>query len=132
LAQRKRNISRRAALSSDARAWLRGEKCGFFEFQNDDALEAVWNEYGDDEAFFWRRDMSLPITLEKLEAVEDAWLNSGEDDEYGFNSFFIAKHYSDEEKQTLWHSRGNKKRFRWSRGMWKPEAIADPERQNEC
>jgi hypothetical protein len=35
---------------------------------------------------FWRRDMSHPVTLQMLEVWESAWLNSGDDDEYGFNS----------------------------------------------
>ena len=42
--------------------------------------------------------------------------NSGEHDEYGMQSFFIGKHYSDEEKQALWDERGDKKRFRWQAG----------------
>jgi hypothetical protein len=81
---------------------------------------------------FWRRDMSLPITLEKLAAFEDAWLGSGEDDQYGMQSFFIHKYYSDEEKQTLWAERGDKSLYRWREGMRKPEPLTDSERQNEC
>jgi hypothetical protein len=47
LAQRKRNISRRAALDSDAQAWLRGEPCGFFEFRPDEELQALWDSHRD-------------------------------------------------------------------------------------
>jgi hypothetical protein len=126
MAVRANKLNKRQALDSDAHAWLRGEPCGFFKFQNDDALEAVWNEYGDDDSMFWR------ISLEKLEAFEDAWLESGEDDEYGFNSFFVYKYYSDDEKRKLWTDRGNKSLYRWSLGMRKPEPLTDSERQNEC
>jgi hypothetical protein len=120
LAQRKRNISRRAALDSDALAWLRGDKsCGLYQFKPQDDLEAVWSEYGDADSMFWRRDMRKPITLEILEAFEDAWLCNDKDG----MSFFIAKHYSDDEKQTLWAERGDKSLYRWSQGKRKPEAI---------
>jgi hypothetical protein len=102
MAPRKRNIKKRlTTLDSDAQKWLEGQPCGFFKFKHDDELAALFEEHGDTDSMFWRRDMSLPITLEKLEAFEDAWLESGEDDKYGFNSYFINKYYSDDEKQTL-------------------------------
>ncbi len=119
---RKRTLSRRQALDSNAQAWLRGEPCGFFMFKPQDELEALWEEYGDKDNMFWRSRYCLPITREELEANEDAWLNSGESDEYGSCSYFIDKYYTDEEKQTLW-SRGDKKRFHWRPGMRGPESI---------
>jgi hypothetical protein len=124
-----RNNKRRDALTAEAQAWVRGDKsCGFYQFKHDDELEAVWLEYGDTETMFWRRDMSLPITLEDLEENEDAleenedaWLGSGEDDKYGGYSFFVYRYYTDDEKQALWNERGDKKRFRWQPDMRRPE-----------
>jgi hypothetical protein len=121
---RKRNLSRRASLASNAQAWLDGRECGFFEFKPDDELESLWSEHGDDGSFFWRRHMSLPIPLEALEAFEDAWLGSADDDEYGRNSHFVVKHYDDREKQALWNERGDKTRFRWRLGMIRPEPFS--------
>jgi hypothetical protein len=117
----KRRGSNRKGLSSEAQSWLRGERCGFFEYTNDDELEAVWNEYGDANSMFWRRDMSLPISLERLESFEDEWLASGINDDYGSRSFFVYKYYSDDEKQTLWSERGNETIYRWAAGMRRPE-----------
>ena len=68
--------------------------------------------------------MRLPITRGELEANEDAWLNSGESDEYGSCSYFIDKHYTDDEKQALWNERCDKKRFCWQPGMLQPELPA--------
>jgi hypothetical protein len=127
LAQRKRNLSRRAALSSDAQAWLDGEKCGFFQFKPDDELEAVWLEYGDHDTMHWCRDMPRPITLEELEESEDEWLASADSDEYGKRSYFIGKYYSDAEKQTLFAKRGDTNSMYWEPGMWKPRALAETE-----
>jgi hypothetical protein len=56
-----------------------------------------------------------------LQARKDAWLNSGESDEYGVCSFFIHKHYTDDEKAALWNERGDKSRFQWQAGMRRPE-----------
>src|SRR5438045_3025684 len=42
------NFTKRQALDADAQAWLRGMPCGFFEFQDDAALEALWSEHGGD------------------------------------------------------------------------------------
>ena len=69
--------------------------------------------------------MMLPITREELEANEDAWLNSGESDEYDSSSFFIHKHYSDAEKQELWSARENGKRYQWRPGMRRPVMLSD-------
>jgi vacuolar-type H+-ATPase subunit C/Vma6 len=54
---------------------------------------------------FSNRGMMLPLTREELEANEDAWLESGESDQYGACSFFIHKHYTDDEKQALFSER---------------------------
>jgi hypothetical protein len=124
VAARKRNIKKRlTTLDSDAQKWLEGQPCGFFKFKHDDELAALFEEHGDTDSMFWRRGMSLPITLEDLESREAAWLGSGDNDEYGFNSYFIDKHYSDEQKKELWESRGDKKRFQWRHGMRRPEPI---------
>jgi hypothetical protein len=122
-----------ATLPSDARAWLAGDKsCGFYQFKPDDELADLWNAYGSD-SMFWRRDMSLPITLEDLEERENAWLGTGKGSEYGGESFFVYKHYSDEEQQTLWNERGDKDSFRWTLGMYRPAAIETQTRQeNKC
>jgi hypothetical protein len=123
----KKRSNRTSGLSADEQAWLRGEKVGgFFEFNNDGDLDALFYEHGDSKTMFWRSDMFRPITLDDLKAEEDGWLNSGESDKYGFNSYFVFKYYSDAEKQTLWNKRGNKKQFRWNPGMRKPEAIERP------
>jgi hypothetical protein len=118
---RKRTNSRQG-LSSDERSWLDGEKIsGFFQFKPYEDLEAIWLEYGDDSKMFWRRDMPRPITLEDLESREDEWLNSANNDEYGCESFFVYKHYNDDEKQALWAKRGDKNLYRWLPGMRKPQ-----------
>jgi hypothetical protein len=125
----KRSNSRQG-LSSDARAWLDGHRnTGFFQFKPDAELQALWDNNGDADEMFWRRGMARPITLEDLKVSEDEWLNAGVDDEYGGKSFFIWKHYTDEEKQALWAERGDKSVYRWSQGMRKPEAIADVEKE---
>jgi hypothetical protein len=77
-------------------------------------------------SFCWR------LRKSRLAAFEDAWLGSGEDEQYGMQSFFIHKYYSDEEKQTLWAERGDKSLYRWRERMRKPEPLTDSERQNEC
>src|SRR5258706_16198515 len=86
-------------------------------------LEALWEAYCDKDNMFWRSRYCLPITREELEAMEDAWLNSGESDEYDSCSYFIDKYYTDEEKQALWSEGGDKKRFHWRPGMRGPESI---------
>ncbi len=57
---RKRNLTRRAALSENARAWLDGKPCGFFKYKPSDELAVLWEQYGDHEALFWEPGMSLP------------------------------------------------------------------------
>jgi hypothetical protein len=60
---RKRNLTRRAALSANAQAWLRGEPCHFFKFKNTDELEKLWEEYGDADSMRWERGMRLPVPI---------------------------------------------------------------------
>lgn len=62
---RKRNLSRRTALSSAAQAWLRGEPCGFFKFKPQDELAALWADYGDHENMIWESRYCLPAKLEE-------------------------------------------------------------------
>ncbi len=76
---------------------------------------------------FFRRGMRLPITLEYLERLENAWLGTGNGSEYSINSSFVATHYSDEEKQELFAKRGDRDSFRWKIGMWKPLPIDETE-----
>jgi hypothetical protein len=119
---RKRNLSRRSSLDSNAQAWLRGDESGFFMFKPIEELETLWNEYGD-ESMFWRRILAHPISRKELAAHEGAWLNSGTDDEYGMCSFFINQCYDDDEKQSLWASCGNHEAFHWKPSMRRPEPI---------
>jgi hypothetical protein len=49
---KRRNSKRREELSEDAQKWLRGEDSGFFEF-GDEAVFALWAEYGDPEVAEW-------------------------------------------------------------------------------
>lgn len=93
------------------------------QFKPDEELAALFEEHGDTDSMWWCRDLARPITLETLEAFEDGWLSSGESDECGMRSYFIAKHYSDDEKQTLWAERGDKSLYRYLQGARKPEAI---------
>jgi hypothetical protein len=123
MAIRAKKLNKRQALDSNAQAWLRGEECGFFKFKHNDDLETVWREYGDDSKMFYRRGQRLPITLEDLEERENAWLGTGKGSEYGGESFFVFQHYNDDEKQSLWESRGDKDSFRWTPGMYRPLPI---------
>jgi hypothetical protein len=36
-----------------------------------------------------------------LREREDAWINSSQSDEYGANSYFVHRYYSDEEKRVV-------------------------------
>ena len=101
MAIRAKKLNKRAAVSEAARLWLDGQPCGFFKFKHQDELASLFEDHGDSESMYWHRGMSLPITREDLESREDAWLNSGEDDPYGSNSYFVDKYYSDEEKAAL-------------------------------
>jgi len=123
MAVRAKKLSKKTALSQTAQSWLAGKKSGFFQFKRDDELGALWRDYGDGDNMFWRREMMLPITREELEANEEAWLDSGESDEYGSCSYFIHLFYADDEKQALWDERGDKKRFNWRPGMRGPEPL---------
>jgi hypothetical protein len=59
---RKRSTRRRAELSDDAEAWLRGEQTNsFFEYKPWDELQAVWDRYGDHDAFMWHPPMYRPV-----------------------------------------------------------------------
>jgi hypothetical protein len=118
-----RNKKRRDALTSDARCWLEGKSCGFFEFKHDDELFPLWENYGDTENFFWRPGVGRPMPIEDLEAFEELWLNAGDDDDFGGNSFFIYRHYSNSEKLALFESRGDKESYYYRQGMRRPEAV---------
>jgi hypothetical protein len=118
---RSKKINKRQALDDSAIAWLAGEqRKDFFQFKPVAELESLFEEFGDHEAMFYRRGMLRPITVEELEANEESWLNSGESDEYGRDSYFIHANYSDEEKTALWNERGDKTRYEWRAGMKRP------------
>ncbi|WP_154072191.1 hypothetical protein [Bradyrhizobium erythrophlei] len=57
---RKRKVRRLGLLDADEEAWLRGEGGGFVQFMPWDELEALWEAYGDHDAFMWRRGMYRP------------------------------------------------------------------------
>jgi hypothetical protein len=62
---KRRNNKRRLELSDDARAWLEGRPCGFFEFKHPDELIPLWLAHGDSKAATW--DMgshSKPVAVE--------------------------------------------------------------------
>jgi hypothetical protein len=123
----KKRSNNRQGLSSDARLWLDGKPCGFFEFKPDDELQALWDANGDESKMFWRRGVSLPITLDDLESREDAWLGSALNDEYGMNSFFIYRFYDDDEKKKLFESRGDHESYYYRKGLRRPQPIGETE-----
>jgi hypothetical protein len=62
---KRRTNKRREALTEDARAWLEGRPCGFFEFKGHDELFPLWQVYGDPTVATW--DMGLnskPVAVE--------------------------------------------------------------------
>ena len=72
---RKRNVKRRGKLDADEEAWLRGERnCGFVEFMPWETLEALWEAFGDHEAFECRRGMDRPAPRGRI--LEHAWFRS--------------------------------------------------------
>ena len=52
-------------VTDNARAWLEGRPCGFFEFKRDDELIPLWEKYGDPKVATWDlvRD-SKPVPLQ--------------------------------------------------------------------
>jgi hypothetical protein len=61
---RKRNLSRRGAVTANEAAWLCGDRnCGFVEFKHDEELKELWNLHGDSAEFFWRPGMHFPEPL---------------------------------------------------------------------
>ena len=53
MAVKRRVNKRRDELTSDARAWLEGRPCGFFEFKSHDELVPLWERYGDPTSGTW-------------------------------------------------------------------------------
>ena len=50
----KRGINkRRDELTEDARAWLKGKPCGFFQFKHTDELISLWEKYGNPKIATW-------------------------------------------------------------------------------
>jgi hypothetical protein len=50
---KRRTNKRRDELTDNARAWLRGEPCGFFEFKGHEELLALWQAHGDESVATW-------------------------------------------------------------------------------
>jgi hypothetical protein len=50
---KRRTNKRREALTEDARAWLEGRPCGFFEFKGHDELLALWDAHCDETVATW-------------------------------------------------------------------------------
>ena len=64
---KRRNNKRRSELSDDARAWLEGRPCGFFEFKHTDELIPLWQAYGDPNVATWDLgDSSKPVAVGDL------------------------------------------------------------------
>jgi hypothetical protein len=83
---------------------------------------ALWSAHGDQEKFFWRPGMRLPISLSDLEHSEACWLEAGatDADNFGGDSPFIWQHYSEAEKVILWETWGDKEHFRWEPVLRRP------------
>jgi hypothetical protein len=65
MAVKRRIDKKRVQLSDGARAWLRGEPCGFFPFKSHDILIPLWEEHGDFDVATWdMRKHSRPVTIE--------------------------------------------------------------------
>jgi hypothetical protein len=65
MAVKRRTNKRRDELTENARAWLEGRPCGFWEFRDYAGLVALWQEHGDPDVAEW--DMgthSKPVALE--------------------------------------------------------------------
>jgi hypothetical protein len=85
--------------------------------------EALWLAAGDPEKFFWRPGMDSPISVTPdLEHHEACWLTP-DNDEYGGESYFIFTYYTNEEKQTLWNTFGDKKLYHWESILRRPIPI---------
>jgi hypothetical protein len=61
----KRRINRRRdVLTEDARAWLEGRDCGFFEFKTHDELIPLLEAYGDPSVATWDKGThSKPMAI---------------------------------------------------------------------
>jgi hypothetical protein len=59
---KRRTNKRRDELTDNARAWLEGRECGFFQFKRHDELVPLWEKYGDPEVATWDMDKhSKPV-----------------------------------------------------------------------
>lgn len=60
---RRRIDKRRNALTPHEQAWLEGDRdnSGFVEFKSDDELQALFDAYGDSDAFIWETGMGFPM-----------------------------------------------------------------------
>jgi hypothetical protein len=64
---RRRNDKRRAAVSQNEEAWLRGERdCGFVEFKPHEKLLALWEKHSDPEVATWDLDENTrPVAINR-------------------------------------------------------------------
>jgi hypothetical protein len=53
MAIKKRLDKRREPLTHDARAWLEGRPCGFWEFRDHAGLVKLWQAHGDTSVATW-------------------------------------------------------------------------------
>jgi hypothetical protein len=81
--------------------------------------EALWSAHGDEEKFFYRPGMRLPISMEDLEHNEACWLTP-DNDNFGGESYFIWKFYDDDEKQKLWDDFGDKELYHFESCLRRP------------
>jgi hypothetical protein len=81
--------------------------------------EALWLAHGNPETHFWRPKMNQPISMEDLEHHEACWLTP-DNDNFGGDSYFIWKHYSDDEKQKLWDDFGDKELYHFESCLRRP------------
>jgi hypothetical protein len=62
---KRRTNKKRDELTDDARAWLRGEPCGFFEFKSRDELIPLWERCGDPTVATWDMgENSKPVAVD--------------------------------------------------------------------
>jgi hypothetical protein len=62
----KKRSNSRQGLSSDARAWIDGKPCSFFEFKPHDELVALWNAHNDPAVATWDLgEYSKPVAIER-------------------------------------------------------------------
>jgi hypothetical protein len=87
--------------------------------------EALWAAHGNPATHFWKPGMKQPITRDALHDHENEWLFSaqGDGDNFGAESYFVWKHFSDEEKQALWAQHPEPALYKWNADLRRPIPI---------